>query len=120
LGNYTIMNGGGDPFMNVMLTLTVNGTPFTLDHANTSQIFGTGEFFIDATMTSLTFDTANADEGNPADLNFYDSIDTNRYVVGSNGDPHFEAAYTTAGDVIDDISFPFLFGTAATGALELA
>jgi Dockerin type I domain len=120
LGNYTIMNGGAHPFMNVMLTLTVNGTPFTLDHANTSQIFGTAEFFIDATMTSLTFDTANSNAGNPADLNFYDSIDTNRYVVGSNGNPHFEAAYTTAGAVIADISLPFLFGTAATGALELA
>ena len=120
IGNYTIMNGGAAPFTNVMLTLTVNGTPFILDHADTSQIVGTGEFIIDATITSLTFDTANSDAGNPADLNFYDSINTNRYVLGSNGNPHFEAGYTTAGVVLDDISFPFLFGTAASSALELA
>src|SRR5947208_10875131 len=38
LGTYTIMNNGAAPFTNVMLTLTVNGTSFTLDHADTSQI----------------------------------------------------------------------------------
>jgi hypothetical protein len=119
LGTYTIMNGGAAPFTNVMLTLTVNGTSFTLDHADTSQIFGTGEFIIDATMTSLTFDTANSDSGNPADLNFYDSINTNRYVLGSNGNPHFEGGITTAGEVFDDISFPFFFGTAAGGGITL-
>ena len=112
LGTYTIMNGGAPPFTNVMLTLTVNGTPFTLDHADTSLIFGTGEFFIYATMESLTFDTANTDSSNPADLNFYDSINANQYVLGSDGDPHFEAGITTAGEVLEEISFPFLFGTA--------
>ena len=119
-GHYTIMNGGAAPFTNVMLTLTVNGTPFILDHADTSQIVGTGEFIIDATITSLVFNTANTDSGNPADLNFFDSININRYVLGSNGNPHFEAGYTTAGEVIGDIGFPFLFGSAVSGALELA
>ena len=42
LGTYTIMNNGPHPFTNVMLTLTVKGTSFTLDHADTSLIYGTG------------------------------------------------------------------------------
>jgi hypothetical protein len=120
LGTYTIMDGGAAPFTNVMLTVTVNGTSFTLDHADTSMIYGTGEFIIEATMTSLTFDTASADVENPADLNFYDSSNANRYVLGSNGAPHFEAAFTTAGDLADNnISFPFLFGSAEGGGITL-
>src|SRR4030095_3331948 len=72
LGNYTIMNGGADPFTNVSLTLTLKGPSAFLDHADTSLILGSGQFFIDATLSSLTFDTANGDSGNPADLQFYD------------------------------------------------
>jgi hypothetical protein len=87
LGNYTIMNGGVDPFMNVNLTLTLNGDPLFLDHADTSLIFGTGQFFIDATLSSLTFDTANADGSNPADLRFYDVTNTTLYVIDSDAAP---------------------------------
>jgi hypothetical protein len=119
LGNYTIMNGGAAPFTNVSLTLTLNGSSAFLDHADTSQIFGSGQFFIDATLSSLTFDTANADEGNPADLNFFDATNTTRYVTGSNGNPGFEAGYSQTDGVIANLSFPVVFGTAGEGGLTL-
>jgi len=119
LGTYTIMNNGPHPFTNVMLTLTVKGTSFTLDHADTSLIYGTGEFIIEATTEFLTFDTANTLAGNPADLTFYDSININRYAVGSDLNPHFESGITRAGIIADDISLPFLFGTVAGGGITL-
>ena len=120
LGNYTIMNGGADPFTNVSLTLTLNGISAFLDHADTSLIFGSGQFFIDATLSSLTFDTANADESNPADLRFYDATNTTLYVTGSNGNPGFEAGYSQTDGVVANLSFPVVFGTAGAGGLTLA
>jgi len=45
LGSYTIMNKGPSPFTSVSLTLIVNrGAPLHLNHADTSLIFGTGQF----------------------------------------------------------------------------
>src|SRR6266446_1184759 len=64
MGSYTIQNSGPSPFTAVNLTLTVNGTPFTLTHALTGVIHGTGQFLISATPTTLTFNTANANGGN--------------------------------------------------------
>lgn len=119
LGNYTIMNGGATPFTDVLLTLTVNGTPFQLDHADASIIAGTGRFIIDATANSLMFGTAGGSNGNPSDLQFFDSTNTNRYAIGSDGIPDFQGAYTTSGYVLDsNISFPFLFGMASTSVPE--
>jgi len=118
LGNYTIMNGGVDPFMNVNLTLTLNGDPLFLDHADTSLIFGTGQFFIDATLSSLTFDTANADGSNPADLRFYDVTNTTLYVIGSDAAPGFERGLSPTDSVIANVTFPVVFGTAANSVPE--
>jgi hypothetical protein len=73
-GSYTIMNNGPSPFTSVSLTLIVNGgAPAHLNHADTSLIFGTGQFLIFATASSLIFDTANGNGQNPADLLFLDA-----------------------------------------------
>jgi len=119
LGDYTIMNRGADPFTNVSLTLTLNGRPFVLDHADTSFIAGTGQFFIDATLSYLIFDTANADGSNPADLDFFNAANTTHYAIGSDGDPGFERGLSpVAPDVIGDLTFPVVFGTAANSVPE--
>jgi hypothetical protein len=57
LGNYTIMNGAPNPFTAINLTLTVNGTPFSLVQADLSLITGTGQFLIDANASTLIFNT---------------------------------------------------------------
>src|SRR5208337_3197032 len=41
LGNYTIQNSSASPFSSVNLTLTVGGTPYTLDSVLTGIIIGT-------------------------------------------------------------------------------
>ena len=124
LGNYTIQNYGASPFTSVNLTLTVGGTPYTVDNALTGLIYGTGNFIINATPTTLTFSTANANGGNPADLVFSDNtaVETNdRYVIGSNGDPRFEAAYTGAGSVVSTtVTYPTVFGTAVPEPTAMA
>ena len=81
LGNYTIMNGAPDPFTAVNLILTVNGTPFSLVQANTSLITGTGQFLINANASTLIFNTANANAGNPADLRFQDVSTNDQYIT---------------------------------------
>jgi hypothetical protein len=112
IGNYTIMNGAPNPFTAVNLTLTVNGTPYSLVQANLSQITGTGQFFIDANASTLIFNTANANGQNPADLSFRTASTDDRYAIGSDADPHFEVALTSAGDVLNtNITFPVQFGT---------
>ncbi|MEO7723725.1 MAG: VPDSG-CTERM sorting domain-containing protein [Chthoniobacterales bacterium] len=113
-GSYTIMNGGPNPFMNVNLTLTINGTAFSLDHANTFLVVGTGQFFIDATASFLTFDTANGDASNPADLKFFDPTNTADYLIGSDGNPNFEAGYIPGDGVVAPVSFPVVWGTAVS------
>src|SRR5690242_5644873 len=65
-GNYTITNGGSSPFTAISLTLTANGTPYTVDNTLTGIILGTGQFLITASPTQLIFGTASADSGNPA------------------------------------------------------
>src|SRR5262245_19701259 len=108
-GNYVIQNEGASPFTNVNLSLTVNSTSYNLVNALTGVIIGTGHFIINATPTTLTFSTANADGFNPADLVFSDTTvpaSNNRYVIGSNGLPAFEAAYTNAGTVFANATLP--------------
>jgi hypothetical protein len=116
LGNYTIQSSSASPFIDVNLTLTViwqGETSFHLVNAFTDNIYGTGQFLIDATSTALTFSTANADGGNPADLVFSDSsIFGNRYVIGYDGSPGFEALYTNLGYFGAGVNFPTVFATA--------
>jgi len=84
-----------------------------LNHADTSLIFGTGQFSILATASSLIFDTANGNGGNPADLLFLDATNFGFYGIGSDGDPHFQIGGIGADTVLDSsISFPNVFGTA--------
>jgi hypothetical protein len=124
VGNYTIQNAGLSPFTAVDLTLTVNATPYNLVNALTGTILGTGQFIIDATPTTLTFDTANADGVNPADLVFSDTtlpFDHNRYAIGYNGLPGFEIAFTNTGDTSSSfVAFPEVFGTVVPEPSSLA
>jgi len=112
LGSYTIMNNGPSPFTSVSLMLSVNGgAPVLLNHADTSAIFGTGQFLISATASSLIF-TANGNAFNPADLNFFDATNLNSYSIGSDADPHFQIGEIGNHDVVDlSITFPNVFGT---------
>jgi len=111
IGNYTIQNTVPDPFTDVNLTLTVNATSYYFTQEDTSLIFGTGRFDIDATTTSLTFDPIG-NSSNPADLSFWYACHTNRYSVGSDGFAAFEVAYTDAGVFASGPVFPITFGTA--------
>jgi hypothetical protein len=113
LGHYVIQHEIPNPFTAVNLTLTVNATSYNLTNAFTDKIFGIGRFVIDATPATLTF-SASGNGAFPADLAFSDNEDpdaTNRYAIGSNGAPMFEAAITDAGIVAADVSFPVVFGT---------
>jgi hypothetical protein len=116
-GNYTIQNSSASPFTAVNLTLTVNGTPYILASALTNLIYGTGQFFINATPTRLTFQTANGDSGDGADLTFSETTSpiSPRYIIGYDGSPGFEAAYIVeggAGSVVASVTFPVVFGNA--------
>ena len=116
-GNYTIQNSSASPFTAVNLTLTVNGTSYILANALTNLIYRTGQFFINATPTSLTFKTANGNSGNPADLTFSETTSpiSPRYIIGYDGSPGFEAAYIGeggAGSVAASATFPIVFGNA--------
>jgi len=117
LGSYTITNGGASPFDGVNLTLSIGGTSYSLTQANTSLIFGTGQFFVDANASDLIFRTANADGYNPADLRFFNTdVNAYLYAIGSDALPGFETAivglvggsFTRAA-----VTFPVVFGTAA-------
>ncbi|MCA2618528.1 MULTISPECIES: PEP-CTERM sorting domain-containing protein [unclassified Microcystis] len=114
VGSYTIQNGTPNPFTNVNLTLTVNSNPFTLNTANTSNISGTGQFLVNATSSTLTFNTANADGSNPADLAFLNSstgFGGPFYVIGTDGDPGFEIAINTSPNVAASVALSVTFGT---------
>jgi len=115
VGSYTIQNGTPNPFTNVNLILTVNGNPFpVLNAADTSNISGTGQFLVNATSSTLTFNTANADGSNPADLVFVNSstgFGGPFYVIGTDGVPGFEIAINTSPDVAASVAFPVTFGT---------
>jgi hypothetical protein len=113
IGSYVIQNSGASPFTSVNLSLTVNGVSYGLSYALTDYVFGTGQFLIEATPTSLTFNTANADDFNPADLIFSDNTNPaqlNRYAIGSDGDPGFELAHAGSGILLSGASFPLVFG----------
>jgi hypothetical protein len=114
VGSYTIQNGTPNPFTNVNLILTVNGNPFpVLNAANTSLIWGTGQFLVNATSSTLTFNTANANGSNPADLVFVNSsagLDGQKYAIGFDGIPGFETTYKYP-SVAASVAFPVTFGT---------
>jgi hypothetical protein len=114
-GNYILMAGDASPFTSVNLTMTLDGTPYGLDLVLTSLIQGTGEFIIDATPTGLTFDTANADAYDSADLTFSDNPDSqsgDRYAIGYDAVPGFEAAYTDTAGFYTPTTQPIVFGAA--------
>lgn len=116
VGSYTIQNGTPNPFTNVNLILTVNGNPFpVLNAANTSFVIGTGQFLVNATSSTLTFNTANANGSNPADLVFVNSstgFNGPLYAIGFESIPGFEIAINTSPNVLASVSFPVTFGTA--------
>jgi hypothetical protein len=112
-GSFTIMNQGPSPFTSVDLTLTVNGTSYALTTAFTGAIRGTGEFLINATSTTLTFDALNADGSNPADLQFFPGnvFSMNRYVIGHDGSPGgFETISSATGGGTVMTTLPAVFG----------
>jgi hypothetical protein len=115
VGSYTIQNGTPNPFTNVNLILTVNGNPFpVLNAANTSNIWGTGQFLVNATSSTLTFNTANANGSNPADLAFVNSstgLGGPLYGIGYDGVPGFEIAINTSPGVTASVAFSVTFGT---------
>ena len=116
IGSYTIQNGTPNPFTNVNLILTVNSNPFTLDAANTSGVFGTGQFLVNATSSTLTFNTANADGSNQAFLAFVDSstgLTGPLYGIASQN-VSAEVGASTLVSVFASVSFPVTFGTAQT------
>ncbi|WOB66496.1 PEP-CTERM sorting domain-containing protein [Microcystis aeruginosa] len=116
IGSYTIQNGTPNPFTNVNLTLTVNGTPFTLNTADTSFIYGTGQFLVNATSSTLTFNTANANGDNAADLFF---VNSSTGLFGSlygilSPSVSGEVGASTLVSVFASVSFPVTFGIAQT------
>ena len=116
VGSYTIQNGTPNPFTNVNLTLTVNGTPFTLDTVviPSGSISGTGQFLVNATSSTLTFNTANANGINPANLAFVNSstgFGGPFYLIGFDRTPGFEIAFGTSPNVLASVAFPVTFGT---------
>jgi hypothetical protein len=115
VGSYTIQNGTPNPFTNVNLILTVNGNPFpVLNAADTSNISGTGQFLVNATSSTLTFNTANADGTNRANLAFVNSstgFGGPLYGIGTDGNPGFEIAINTSPEVAASVAFPVTFGT---------
>ena len=117
IGSYTINSTGTpNPFTNVNLTLTVNGNPFTLDAANTLLLSGTGQFLVNATSSTLTFNTANADESNHAFLAFVDSstgLTGLLYGIASQN-VSAEVGGSTLVSVFAQLTFPVTFGTVQT------
>jgi hypothetical protein len=115
VGSYTIQNGTPNPFTNVNLILTVNGNPFpVLNAANTSLVLGTGQFLVNATSSTLTFNTANANGINPANLAFVNSstgLGGPLYAIGFDSIPGFEIAFGTSPNVLASVAFPVTFGT---------
>jgi hypothetical protein len=114
LGDYSISTPDPSPFTNVNLTMILNGgSPIILNHASTSLIFGIAQFLISATATSLIFDTVGGGPSSPADLQFWNASETARYVIGSDGNPHFEAGFSLVGpSIVGSVTFPIVFGTA--------
>jgi hypothetical protein len=112
VGSYTIQDGTPNPFTNVNLILTVNGNPFpVLNAANTSLVLGTGQFLVNATSSTLTFNTAGS---NPVDLAFVNSSTVFGgpfYAIGFDSTSGFETAFATSPNVNASVAFPVTFGT---------
>jgi hypothetical protein len=111
LGHFVIQNGGASPFTNVSLSLTTNANSYNLVNALTGIVQG-GQFIIDATPTTLTFNTNSI---SAADLVFSDQFDAfshNRYVIGYDASPGFQAAYTDTAEFVVTATLPTVFGTA--------
>ncbi|GBF53020.1 hypothetical protein N0824_00869 [Microcystis sp. 0824] len=125
IGSYTIdSTGTPNPFTNVNLTLIVNGTPFTLDAADTSNISGTGQFLVNATSSTLTFNT-NASGFSAATVRFLNSgnpFGNRQYEIGTFLDSstfqlaNLEGSIASPGftRVVASVSLPVTFGTAQT------
>ncbi len=125
IGSYTINSTGTpNPFTNVNLTLTVNGNPFTLDAANTLLLSGTGQFLVNATSSTLTFNT-NVSSFDQATVRFQNSGNPfgNRwYEIGTFLDfftfqlVNFEGSIASPSftEVVASVSLPVTFGTAQT------
>jgi len=124
IGSYTIQNGTPNPFTNVNLTLTVNSNPFTLNTADTSFIYGTGQFLVNATSSTLTFNT-NVSGFNAARVRFQNSgnpFGNRRYEIGTFLNPftgqlvNLEGSTASPGftEVVASVSLPVTFGTAQT------
>ena len=110
IGSYTIMNGTPSPFTAVNLALTVNGTPSSLHGADTVMGMGaTAKFLIEASASTLTFDTANANGQNPADLVF-GIFETDLYGIGYDAVPGFEVGRNAGGMVTAAVTMPTVFG----------
>jgi len=127
IGSYTINSTGTpNPFTNVNLTLTVNGNPFTLDTVviPSGSINGTGQFLVNATSSTLTFNT-NASGSNAARVRFQNSgnpFGNRQYEIGTFIDKstfqlaNLEGSISSAGftEVLASVSLPVTFGTAQT------
>ncbi|GCA93042.1 PEP-CTERM sorting domain-containing protein [Microcystis aeruginosa] len=127
IGSYTINSTGTpNPFTNVNLTLTVNGTPFTLDTVviPSGSISGTGQFLVNATSSTLTFNT-NVSGFNAARVRFQNSgnpFGNRRYEIGTFLNPftgqlvNLEGSTASPGftEVVASVSLPVTFGTAQT------
>ena len=113
LGSYTVdANSSAWPFTAVDLTLTVDGTPYNLNQALpiADSIGAAGEFSINATPTTLTFNVI-AD----TDLFFSDTSGNNQYFIGWDSYPGYEVASTETAWVGAPVTFgadPIVFGTA--------
>ena len=111
IGHFVIQNAGPSPFTSVNLSLTTNATSYNLTNALTGIIQG-GQFIIDATPSTLTFNTNSVGS---ADLVFSDQSDpygNNRYVIGYDSIPGFQAAYTNNAAFYVAATLPTIFGTA--------
>ncbi|CCI24485.1 PEP-CTERM sorting domain-containing protein [Microcystis aeruginosa] len=127
IGSYTINSTGTpNPFTNVNLTLTVNGNPFTLDTVviPSGSITGTGQFLVNATSSTLTFNT-NASGFYYATVRFQNSgnpFGNRQYEIGTFFDfftsqlVNLEGSISSPGftSVLASVSLPVTFGTAQT------
>ncbi len=128
IGSYTIdSTGTPNPFTNVNLTLTVNGNPFTLDTVvviPSGSIIGTGQFLVNATSSTLTFNT-NVSGFDRATVRFQNSgnpFGNRRYEIGTFLDQstfqpvNLEGSTASPGftEVVASVSLPVTFGTAQT------
>lgn len=119
VGNYTLIDGSPNPFTAVNLTMTSDGDSYTLDTVS-NLILGTGRFLINATSSTLTFNTENTDETNIAVLAFTNSGGDPIYSIGVDDHGPYEQFTGDSIPTIYDpsVSFPTVFGTAQVAIPE--